>query len=69
MNSDQVFLLFLQVSAYSAACVTVSAFSRGLVDATKAEEVLNALRTLTEENRQVSKHIDIKNKKKPRPYR
>lgn len=37
------------------------------MDATKAEEVLNALRTLTEENRQVSKHIDIKNKKKPGP--
>lgn len=37
------------------ACVTVSAFSRGLMDAAKAEEVMNTLRNLTEENRQVGK--------------
>uniref|UniRef100_A0A3B5KX03 Uncharacterized protein n=1 Tax=Xiphophorus couchianus TaxID=32473 RepID=A0A3B5KX03_9TELE len=41
-----------EVLSYSVACVSVSAFSRGLIHAAKAEEVLNALRTLTEESQQ-----------------
>uniref|UniRef100_UPI0037E81FBB focadhesin n=1 Tax=Semicossyphus pulcher TaxID=241346 RepID=UPI0037E81FBB len=41
-----------EVLAYSVACVCVSAFSGGLIDAAKAEEVMNTLRTLTEESQQ-----------------
>uniref|UniRef100_A0A671UMV3 Focadhesin n=1 Tax=Sparus aurata TaxID=8175 RepID=A0A671UMV3_SPAAU len=41
-----------EVLAYSVACVGVSAFSGGLIDAAKAEEVMNTLRTLTEESQQ-----------------
>lgn len=52
---SQLFSVLPQVSAYSVACVTVSAFGRGLVDATKAEEVMSILRRLTKDNRQVSK--------------
>nr|XP_046235770.1 focadhesin isoform X2 [Scatophagus argus]XP_046235771.1 focadhesin isoform X2 [Scatophagus argus] len=39
-----------EVLAYSVACVGVSAFSGGLIDAPKAEMVMNTLRTLTEES-------------------
>uniref|UniRef100_A0A7N9AT08 Focadhesin n=1 Tax=Mastacembelus armatus TaxID=205130 RepID=A0A7N9AT08_9TELE len=42
----------LQVLAYSVACVGVSAFTAGLIDAAKAEEIMNTLRTLTEESQQ-----------------
>ncbi|XP_069034005.1 focadhesin isoform X1 [Embiotoca jacksoni] len=41
-----------EVLAYSVACVGVSAFSGGLIDAAKADEVMNTLRTLTEESQQ-----------------
>uniref|UniRef100_A0A3P9NBR5 Focadhesin n=1 Tax=Poecilia reticulata TaxID=8081 RepID=A0A3P9NBR5_POERE len=41
-----------EVLSYSVACVSVSAFSWGLIHAAKAEEVLNALQTLTEESQQ-----------------
>ncbi|XP_068443622.1 focadhesin [Clinocottus analis] len=41
-----------EVLAYSVACVGVSAFTGGLIDADKAEEVMNTLRTLTEESQQ-----------------
>ncbi|KAM6894866.1 focadhesin isoform 1-T2 [Lycodopsis pacificus] len=41
-----------EVLAYSVACVSVSAFSGGLIDADKAEEVMNTLRSLTEESQQ-----------------
>nr|XP_033465601.1 focadhesin [Epinephelus lanceolatus] len=41
-----------EVLAYSVACVGVSAFSGGLIDAAKAEEIMNTLRTLTEESQQ-----------------
>ncbi|KAM6909393.1 focadhesin [Xenentodon cancila] len=41
-----------EVLSYSVACVSVSAFSGGLIDAAKAEEVMNTLRTLTEESQQ-----------------
>uniref|UniRef100_A0A3B5A296 Focadhesin n=1 Tax=Stegastes partitus TaxID=144197 RepID=A0A3B5A296_9TELE len=41
-----------EVLAYAVACVGVSAFSGGLIDAAKAEEVMNTLRSLTEESQQ-----------------
>ncbi|KAA8579270.1 hypothetical protein FQN60_017486 [Etheostoma spectabile] len=41
-----------EVLAYSVACVGVSAFSGGLIDAAKAEEVMSTLRALTEESQQ-----------------
>ncbi|XP_037832377.1 focadhesin isoform X2 [Kryptolebias marmoratus] len=41
-----------EVLSYSVACVSVSAFSGGLIDASKAEEIMNSLRTLTEESQQ-----------------
>ncbi|XP_041840691.1 focadhesin isoform X2 [Melanotaenia boesemani] len=41
-----------EVLSYSVACVSISAFSGGLIDAAKAEEVMNTLRTLTEESQQ-----------------
>ncbi|KAK2852047.1 hypothetical protein Q5P01_008323 [Channa striata] len=41
-----------EVLAYTLACVGVSAFSAGIIDAAKAEEVMNSLRTLTEESQQ-----------------
>uniref|UniRef100_A0A8B9KE04 Focadhesin n=1 Tax=Astyanax mexicanus TaxID=7994 RepID=A0A8B9KE04_ASTMX len=45
-------LTVMQVLAYSVACVGVSAFSSGVVDASKAEEVMNVLRSVTEESQQ-----------------
>ncbi len=51
---EDCFCLPVKVLAYSVACVGVSAFSRGLIDAAKAEEIMNTLRTLTEESQQVS---------------
>ncbi|XP_051911869.1 focadhesin isoform X2 [Hippocampus zosterae] len=41
-----------EVLAYSAACVGVSAFSAGVIDADKAEQVVTTLRALTEESQQ-----------------
>nr|CAG5897232.1 unnamed protein product [Menidia menidia] len=41
-----------EVLSYSVACVGVSAFSGGLIDADKAEELMNSVRTLTEESQQ-----------------
>ncbi|XP_063756490.1 focadhesin [Eleginops maclovinus] len=41
-----------EVLAYSVGCVCVSAFSAGIIDAAKAEEVMTSLRTLTEESQQ-----------------
>ncbi|XP_028988970.1 focadhesin isoform X2 [Betta splendens] len=41
-----------EVLAYTVACVGVSAFSGSLIDAAKAEEVMNTVRTLTEESQQ-----------------
>jgi len=56
-NSVMLIIFWLcppvQVLAYSVACVAVSAFSGGLIDADKAEEVMTTLRTLTEESQQV----------------
>lgn len=42
--------------SYSVACVSVSAFSAGIVGADEAEEHMNKLRILTEQNQQVSLH-------------
>lgn len=44
---------FLQVLAYSVACSCVSAFSVGIIEAAEAEETMNKLRTLVENNQQV----------------
>ncbi|AWO95702.1 putative focadhesin isoform 2 [Scophthalmus maximus] len=41
-----------EVLAYTVACVGISAFDAGLIDGAKAEEVMNTLRTLTEESQQ-----------------
>uniref|UniRef100_A0A3Q3X776 Uncharacterized protein n=1 Tax=Mola mola TaxID=94237 RepID=A0A3Q3X776_MOLML len=41
-----------EVLAYSVACMAVSAFNGGLIDAARAEDVMNTLRTLTEESQQ-----------------
>uniref|UniRef100_A0A3Q2XY33 Focadhesin n=1 Tax=Hippocampus comes TaxID=109280 RepID=A0A3Q2XY33_HIPCM len=41
-----------QVLAYSVACVSVSAFSAGVIDPEKAEQVVATLRALTEESQQ-----------------
>ncbi|CAL8326996.1 unnamed protein product [Lota lota] len=41
-----------EVLAYAVACACVSGFSAGLVDASKADEVMRELRTLTEESQQ-----------------
>lgn len=42
-----------QVLAYSVACSFVSAFSVGIIEAAEAEEAMNKLRTLVENNQQV----------------
>lgn len=42
--------------SYSVACASVSAFSAGIVGADEAEEHMNKLRTLTEQNQQVCLH-------------
>lgn len=47
----------MQVLAYTVACVGISAFDAGLIDGAKAEEVMNTLRTLTEESQQVSRRL------------
>ncbi|XP_061566446.1 focadhesin isoform X2 [Cololabis saira] len=41
-----------EVLSYCVACVSVSAFSGGVIDAARAEEVMSSLRTLTEESQQ-----------------
>ncbi|KAJ8382321.1 hypothetical protein SKAU_G00030990 [Synaphobranchus kaupii] len=41
-----------EVLAYSLACAGTSAFSAGIIDGSKAEEIMNALRALTEESQQ-----------------
>ncbi|XP_075896591.1 focadhesin isoform X2 [Nelusetta ayraudi] len=45
--------LLQEVLSYAAACVCVSAFAGGLIDAAKAEQLMNTLRRLTEESQQV----------------
>uniref|UniRef100_A0A8D0HNI8 Focadhesin n=1 Tax=Sphenodon punctatus TaxID=8508 RepID=A0A8D0HNI8_SPHPU len=45
---------FQEILAYSIACVCISAFSVGIIEAVEAEEVMNKLRMLTENNKQTS---------------
>uniref|UniRef100_A0A671LWT3 Focadhesin-like n=1 Tax=Sinocyclocheilus anshuiensis TaxID=1608454 RepID=A0A671LWT3_9TELE len=51
-DSSNMSLMLQEVLAYSVACVAVSAFSAGIIEASKAEESMNTLRTLTEESQQ-----------------
>lgn len=48
-----LFFCFTQILAYSVACTCVSAFSARIVEAAKAEEVMNQLQKLVEANQQV----------------
>ncbi|XP_051875127.1 focadhesin isoform X2 [Pristis pectinata] len=41
-----------EVLAYSVACVCISAFSAGIIQPNEAEEIMNKLRTLTEQSQQ-----------------
>ncbi|KAI1888309.1 hypothetical protein AGOR_G00183690, partial [Albula goreensis] len=41
-----------EVLAYSLACAGTAAFSTGVIDSTKAEEIMNTLRAMTEESQQ-----------------
>uniref|UniRef100_A0A673I2X3 Uncharacterized protein n=1 Tax=Sinocyclocheilus rhinocerous TaxID=307959 RepID=A0A673I2X3_9TELE len=51
-DSSNMSRMLQEVLAYSVACVGVSAFSAGIIEASKAEESMNTLRTLTEESQQ-----------------
>ncbi|CAN9509782.1 unnamed protein product [Ophioblennius macclurei] len=51
-DSSEQGRMLQEVLAYSVACVSVSAFKGGLIDAAKAEEVMISLRTQTEESQQ-----------------
>lgn len=42
-----------QVLAYALSCVCTSAFSAGIIEAAEAEEIMNKLRLLVENNQQV----------------
>ncbi|TRZ00205.1 hypothetical protein DNTS_014976, partial [Danionella cerebrum] len=53
-RSNNMSRLQQEVLAYSVACVGVSAFSTGIIKASKAEETMNTLRSLTEESQQTS---------------
>lgn len=46
-------IFIFQVLAYSVACSCVSAFSVNIIEAHEAEEAMNKLRTLVENNQQV----------------
>lgn len=46
-----------KVLAYSVAGVGVAAFSGGVVDALKSEEIMSTLRSMTEESQQVRWYI------------
>lgn len=46
-------MCFFQVLSYSVACSCVSAFSVGIIEAAEAEDAMNKLRTLVEDNQQV----------------
>lgn len=54
-NIGQDDIHLLQVLVYSVVCVGVAAFSGSLIDAAKAEELMNTVRALTEESQQVSR--------------
>ncbi|XP_072446311.1 focadhesin [Chiloscyllium punctatum] len=46
--------VYQEVLAYSVACVSVSAFSAGIIQANEAEEIMIKLRTLTEQSQQTA---------------
>ncbi|KAF6327318.1 focadhesin [Rhinolophus ferrumequinum] len=45
---------FQEVLAYSLSCVCISAFSAGIIEAAEAEDIMNKLRLLVENNQQTS---------------
>ncbi|XP_030636113.1 focadhesin [Chanos chanos] len=51
-ESSNMGRMLQEVLAYSVACVGVSSFSAGISDASKAEEIMNTLRAMTEESQQ-----------------
>lgn len=51
-DSSSMSRMLQEVLAYSVACVGVSAFRSGIIEASKAEESMNTLRSLTEESQQ-----------------
>ncbi|ROL45532.1 Focadhesin [Anabarilius grahami] len=51
-DSSSMSRMLQEVLAYSVACVGVSAFNSGIIEASKAEESMNTLRSLTEESQQ-----------------
>ncbi|XP_059498906.1 focadhesin isoform X2 [Stegostoma tigrinum] len=46
--------VYQEVLAYAVACVSVSAFSAGIIQANEAEEIMNKLRSLTEQSQQTA---------------
>ncbi|KAJ8397874.1 hypothetical protein AAFF_G00435630 [Aldrovandia affinis] len=51
-ESDGQGRMLQEVLAYSLACAGTSAFSVGVIDGTKAEEIMNTLRAMTEQSQQ-----------------
>ncbi|XP_042706486.1 focadhesin isoform X3 [Chrysemys picta bellii] len=52
--SEEQSRMFQEILAYSIACSCVSAFSMKIIEAVEAEEIMNKLRTLAENNQQTS---------------
>ena len=46
-----------QVLAYTLSCVCTSAFSAGIIESVEAEDIMNKLRLLVENNQQVGMHV------------
>ncbi|XP_067409252.1 focadhesin isoform X2 [Emydura macquarii macquarii] len=53
-DSEEQSRTFQEILAYSIACSCVSAFSMKIIEAVEAEEIMNKLRTLVENNQQTS---------------
>ncbi|XP_032653457.1 focadhesin isoform X4 [Chelonoidis abingdonii] len=53
-DSEEQSRMFQEILAYSIACSCISAFSMKIVEAVEAEEIMNKLRTLAENNQQGS---------------
>ncbi|EMP34040.1 hypothetical protein UY3_08786 [Chelonia mydas] len=53
-DSEEQSRTFQEILAYSIACSCVSAFSMKIIEAVEAEEIVNKLRTLAENNQQTS---------------
>uniref|UniRef100_A0A674K139 Focadhesin n=2 Tax=Terrapene triunguis TaxID=2587831 RepID=A0A674K139_9SAUR len=52
--SEEQSRMFQEILAYSIACSCISAFSMKIIEAVEAEEIMNKLRTLAENNQQTS---------------